>query len=921
MDETPAFHELDSITVGKEWCCGVEQDRIALAKRNGHVELLDSTGRETVQLPTPVTDIELDRYLLCLSEDTVNAYTTTEVELWTQTVSGGTAVASFGQKDVLGVVTSAGTVLGLDIETGRQLFEIDRPYDDIDQIGVAGGQGRLWIAAWSFLVGIDANGTVQVDMNLDRTIEDVSVLGDVVVAVCKDGSVTALDRETGKQRWSNSASFSSVTPTGDTALTGMTDAGTGLIHSEGRIEQLELPAGEAVVSAADLSVVTVIDGTSATLYRRGPGPAEQLTTEFLTSTVTGESPIRLYVENEGTSPVQTTLELETAVALSVTDPYVELELDPGKSREIAFRPNQLPAVEEFEVTARANEAELSTAVLSVDRQVSITDDLHIETGCTEVTGNTGTWRVTVTNDGPATLETVTVEGKVIGKLEPGEAGSITRKFELDGSERTLSIEATHRGKTETIELPVSIPSGAVECDLTERTDPSAVDIELTRRFDGEISGDLTVTVDDESIRRRCSLTESDRVRLVVLLPWRGCESVSVESPLFETESSLALETTPQHRDNSRNARTQTGNSPENTDRKKIRIKREIPAEADLANRFTEQIRIENATDDPLEELILSDGQQEYTLERLEPGGSQQLRRDHALFEPGEHEIHPLSVETAYTAAATTDTETVKVSPTDIEFRAEAVPSMDGTAARFTIENHGDRMCEIKGVGIDISPEKPGEVWEPDGFVVDSGERQTLHRTVEVPAAQLDRSTRVALLQYTCEGTRHSRRTLAPLRSGGEGGAEPFSVTVLDRTQVVAGNQGIVELAIKNTEKKVVHDVSVHVEGEMILETALSQNELHAEQFGPGEIRTMLVDVLPETVGTARLEISTSGTVDGNAVRQLNELTGPVSESTEQWTEKVADQWETVRERTDEGVVVETSHLVSPFQPREGGSRR
>lgn len=139
------FYESDTYTLTEDWHFAADDSRIALGQRDGTVVIFDRDGRETLKVDRVLADIALDKYLICLSGDTVSAYTHSEIELWTQTVEGATEITGVGANDVLMILTIDAEVVGLDLETGQQYFNTVRQHQDLVDTQVAGCDGLLCI--------------------------------------------------------------------------------------------------------------------------------------------------------------------------------------------------------------------------------------------------------------------------------------------------------------------------------------------------------------------------------------------------------------------------------------------------------------------------------------------------------------------------------------------------------------------------------------------------------------------------------------------------------------------------------------------------------------------------------------------------------------------------------------------------------
>lgn len=972
MNDEPSYHEIDSLTLGEHWQFAADTDRIAFAQTDGEILLFDASGRETVTLPDSLSALEVERYLLCLSGTEVSAYTTSGVELWTQTVHGATDIVAFGEKDVLAVLTEDGSVVGLDLEAGGRLFETHRPHDDFTDTYVAGGNGLLCIGAWSFVVCLDTSGSVLVDRNLDSTVEGVSVLDDLALVALKDGTVVTLDPTTGETQWSNSANLRHLASRGRAQVPALTESGSAVIHAEGRIEQLEVETGQRIVSATDGSVLGIADETSVRIYRRGPPPSTQLEVDVLTTELHDETPVRFYVENTGSTSVETTLSLDSSQQFRADSQHVPLELDAGESREVAFRLRELPPADQFEYDILADDTELEHGSIPIARQVNLSEAVAVETSRQRVIEDTVVVRSRVENTSETTLDTVRIGDETVTDFAPGETMSVDHDVPLDGSVRTVRVEILHRNATETLERQLSAPEDAVQVALSRGDDETpCLDIDVQPTVQARVRGEVTVDLLDEvTVSRELELNENERFTLALFVPpsvsTRDEIPVVVDSPLLATRTrtriegwderavqrlygtvptadtqDLTREPRPSQRVDGRHDRdrkVRDGDTPnssqrDSTDVKQgdrqtrsshepaLQVERTVTQQAQRSTVFVEQLRITNTSRQPLEDVTISDPDTQYRVDELGAGDEITVQRHHAFFETGTQTLPPVQVDTERTSS-----HELRVVEPDIECRATA--AYDGAAGQaritVTVANGSENRCTIPRAGIDISEIDSGQTWEfEEPFVVPPGETETRSSRIDLPTEQqLEYTTRLVIVECQQGGDRTRFQTLAPLKTTASTGDTPVSVTLLDKSRLVADTQGIVDVAIENASQKPLEDGTLTVEGDIVMETALSQDSKTVPRLAPGDRETLLVDVMPEATDTASVDVVVEGTVDGEPVTQRLTFTGPVAETGEEWERNAyLDEWTTTADDEPARVELEDTHLSTRLQPTEGGSHR
>lgn len=1003
-DSEISYRQTDSLTLGDQWQFAADRDRVVFGRRDGQIELFQDDTREAITGPEPLEDIDVDRYLICLTDGVVSAYTVSEVELWTQTVPGATDVVSMGGKDVLAVLTEENDVIGLDLETGSELFSVSRPHDDFEDYCVAGGRGMLCIGAWSFFVCIDISGTVRIDQNLDSTIEGIAILDDLVVVGLKGGDIIGLDPQTGEQRWSNSASLRYLAPGGQKTVPALDDSGSILIHAEGRIEQLELDTGHRIIGATDGTVIGITEDTSATVYRIGSSPAEQLDIDVLTNQLEPAKPIRIRVGNDSNQPIETTVRLETAPPVHLESQYERLELSGGESCEIAFRLVELPETDEVECQVVVDENELTSAAMAVATQVDLEEAVRISSTCNQIENRVADFTITCENISSETLDEVRIDGETqVTDMKSGETVEVNQSYPLNDERQIITAQINHRNKRTTIEQEVTVPTSVLNVDIDRGGgDNPCIVVTAQPSVSAPISGELSVSIDEEkALTRDLSLASDETLSLVFVLPYhlatRETLPVSVDSPLLEAVQRAEISgwdgtdiesVLGQDRDNSRNEsreeqqrsitdrttdtstqRWEQSQGPQETDQRstpqtdrnresqqasnsaiknpdikegdqtdnerspefrnqqprvdlQLNIEREIPDSVNIGERVAETIFIVNESRSQIESITISDSFAQTTLERIEPGRKRTVKRYHSFFETGEKQLPPLQVN-----SVKTDPLSLTVVESDITVEAEAVWDSERRelAAYFAIKNLGERRCVVQAVGIDISPTERGTVWTMDQPVrIEPNASETIKRTIEFSEKpQFNRNTRIAIIECQTEGTREKHRTLAPLtQRDQDSGVSWPSVTLTENSEILENSEGAIEIEVRNRGQTHFEDVTVSLEGEMVLETPLSEDTKSVSSLPPGETLTVgLADVLARSE-TTNFDVVISAVVDGTPRTHRLEFEGPVAQSVAEWTDKdYLNDWKYMEDGTKESVDIEAPHLTTPFQTRGEGSPR
>lgn len=533
------YRQVDTLRLGDQWRAAAGTDRIVFARQDGQIELFRDGTRESVTGPMPLEDIDIDRYLLCLTDTLVQAQTVSEAELWTYTVPNAAAIVSMGGKDSIAVLTDDGQVIGLDLETGNKIFSVQRPHGDLEEYCAAGGNGMLYLGAWSFLVCIDASGRVCLDKNLDSKIEDIGVLNDCIVVSLRQGDAIALDPQTGDQRWRSSASLRHLAPVGEETLPAIDSSGPVLIRTEGQIEQLALDDGTQVIAAADGTTVAVGNDTSGEVYHAGPSAVGQLDIEVLTSRLKTASQIAVYVENSSRQPVETSIQLTTSPAVQLESQCKQLKLDGGESREVGFELIALPTADEVEYRITTEKDELATGVVSVADRPDIQEAVQISSACDRIEDRVANFTVVCENVGEKPVEITEPEIKThTTEIKPGQAAEVTHSCRSGSSQETVSLKVARNNETATIKHQLTVPTDILSVSISrENHTPPSIAVTVEPSVSVPVLGELTVSIrEQKTVTRQLSLESNETHSLVFLLPQqlaaRDTLPVSVDSPLL-----------------------------------------------------------------------------------------------------------------------------------------------------------------------------------------------------------------------------------------------------------------------------------------------------------------------------------------------------------------------------------------------------
>lgn len=969
MSRDREYHQTETVSLGENQLFASDTTQIGLGTEDGQIELLDVGGRESIRTDAPLADITLDKYVVSLSGETVRSYTDSGVELWSRTVADAAQVVSFGGQEVLAVLSGDGRIVGLDLETGNRLFERGRPHDEFGDIHIVGGNGRLCLAAWSFVTCLDPSGEVTVDLNLQGTIKNVAILGELVIVLRKDGKIVAVDPETGNSRWNHAAAVSTIAPRGVEWLPVITDSGAGVLHEEGRIEDLDIDAERRIISSGDGAVLATVEETSAHVYHQGPSAVDQLALEVLTDQVDSETTIRVAITNTGTQQVETTVALDCSPPLTLDSDHQRVELETGERAEVGYRVSEPAQTDVLECQFSADGEELVSETLQVVRQVDPDEAVELSTELQEIAGDTVRIDCEVENTSETTIDAIEIgTEKRITSLQPEGSETVEIGYPLDGSNRMIEATVHQGGTTATVTSHVAVPDRAIEAEIARVDEQPAVDLQLRPSTEAATSGPIQISIDgDTAVGRQIELDPHKRLTVMIVFTHRFDARdevpIAISSPLLKTDRAELIDGWDQPRQelpaggpekraagdvedikSVGNTEQESllddppGSAPRPTDRERepgermapipaetppLEIERELPDAVERGELFDERVQITNHGSAPLQELHVPQSGGSYVVDALGPGETVTVQRKHAVFATQQRHFPPIEVH-----CRESDGGRVQIKPSDIEARVQAqiVEDADEFVVRATVENNTAVSCTVARVGINVTINDDTIVWRPTGSEnIAAAESRTTRRVFEIPPDEtIEERNREALVEYElANGERKQYRTLASLEVDPLETDSLFRTRLLERSRFVAGTQGVIELAIENASGRKATDLTLSIAGNAVVQTPMSPDEKQVPQLSPSSTTTMLADIRPESAGEMCFECVVTGTIQGEQVTRHIEFCGPVAPSTEEWNDKeYLDRWE--RRDGDDGpdtVTFAEPHIVTSFRPMAEGSRR
>lgn len=943
------YTTVTEFSLGSDAMFAADTSAVVLATPAGRVDIVGEDGTTTLSVDGPVESVAADSYVFTLADKTVTALTTSGIELWSTTVETALAIAVVGTGGVLACVTDDGRVVGLDTETGTELYAVERPHDDVSDIAaVTGGHGRVVVAAWSFLTAFDDTGEVLFDRNLDGAIAQVAVLSDAIVVKLKDGRLTRLALPDAEQTWTQSTGALDVSALDDGVLTVETD-GLNHVDSHGTVEPLSLPGGDRVAAATDGSFVAIAGGGTQTVFRRGQPPAAGLEATLLTESVSAGEPIRYRVTNTGAERVEVPVTASTPAdsPVQLTGTQTRVSLDPDDTTEVGIRVADVTGEAPATVTLAADGTTVATGTVTPDRDADPAVALEAVPTDQRVTPDGVEATISVTNDGTAPAE-VSSESETV-TVAPGDTESVTVLPSRD-TEPPCSLSMTVGDRTETVPVALDLPAGSPTVEISPDGDHSNpfVDVTVATPFEATLVGRLTVEDGGRlSITRPVELPGDTELRLAVPLTESFVEgglgvtatleghdvseqetlpgdawdrpdgtgsdsdarsdraSPAVSSSLQEMSASDAQKPTTD-RTEARPADTTVERSDDQALRPELQTDRSVPESVPQGQKFTETVAVTNAGTRPATDITLELGDQQYRVDRLEPDQRLEVERDHAVFETGPfditggtvvHDGEPLQFETR----------SVTVEPSSFLARVTSENGAE-TELTFSCTNTGDTPCRLTALGIDPETD-PDRVWQlGDGPDLAPGETASLERAVD--SGTPDTPFPAGVQYQRQDGETVGVWTLAAVGTDRGG---PFSLSVTPRSHPVVGRNTAIECTL--TAGTTIRDLTIEADGAAV--TPLATGERDIGRVDAGDAQRHVVDIEPSAQGEAKFTLTVTGTTDSGDIERTLTVSGPVAAADTELTDAdVAAEW-TAREEGETDAGGGASHLVTPCRSPAG----
>jgi len=575
------FTKSTTLSLGTDAMIAADASTIVITAPSGHSALVETPTQNAGQdiqsrsnepsenisiadsTTAPITDIALDGYVFALSGTTVQASTSSGVELWSTTVPAAQSLTTLNADGVLVCLTETGMIIGLDAETGTELFSADRPHAEVSEPqAIRGGEGYLAIGAWSFLTVFDSSGNCILTKNLDGAISDLAVLSDAIVVTLQHGNMLRVSYSDGDIEWSQQTTVNDIAGTATASAYAITDNHVTHIDDVGRTDPIIDAGGDRLTATADATTLLRSDEGTQSVYQQQITGEPEVTATLLNDTLSSDDSVRFQIQNTGTteisgnikiqspaaaltfeSPTPATVALAPTETTTVTAPVHELSSDSmAQSMTVDLFIDKLNAVSEAVTITRSSspaestennsgtnntasssdhrhDTDTDTAVDDVEKSIegSQSQDAQIDTTETDTAGDTDVTSMDMTAASTVSADAIDCE---------------STQNSLASSRTESSSESSTNTDTQTESFSANARSSAERVNEEENTAPTGTDHTTESSSSSQTgSGSGSVSGSTEAIDSATADTRDTKT------------ATTAQSRLFDNiETSIAIET-------------------------------------------------------------------------------------------------------------------------------------------------------------------------------------------------------------------------------------------------------------------------------------------------------------------------------------------------------------------------------------------
>ncbi|WP_435143355.1 hypothetical protein [Halobaculum sp. P14] len=530
------FLQVDSFEFGDPVAAAGGDDAVVVADDTGAVEAVRTDGHQVLTDADGVDDVAVGGRAYVLAGDALEAYSLEGSRVWGAEIAGAESVDADPTTDTVFVRTGGGEFAVFDGRSGVERDRLDQPHADVAEApSVAAYDGRLGVAAWSFLTVIDDDGDVQTEVSLDGAATAVGLLDDLVVVALKDGRLAGYTDD-GELRWTLDVDADWLAPKAAAWLPGRGNAGVFGVDPDGSRLGVDGVSGRGTAaSTVGSDLLCELDGATATVYALTGETDGTVSVDVVSDSCTkSDGTVAVEFTNDGDVTVEPEVTVDADRA-TPTSSVLTVTLDPGETRR------RRVVLREFDEDADSVDVTVGVDGETTTESVDVTEAtaaLAVETGAMRVDRGTLSVEVDVANDGTAAVDGVRVGGRDVGTVSAGETKTVTVETPLPAGDLTVEAAGVD---PEPVELDVPTVPTDIEVDATG---DGFVAVTLRNDTPADATDDLTVRnaqAADVEHSRSVELAAHGAYRLLLPVVEDGSRDVVVETSGGRLTEPLTLE--------------------------------------------------------------------------------------------------------------------------------------------------------------------------------------------------------------------------------------------------------------------------------------------------------------------------------------------------------------------------------------------
>lgn len=528
---TARYTQLDAHDASKSYLIAAGTETLAFADDSGSVSEIQPSGYQQIVTRPNIRDLAVGEFIYVLTDTELEAFGRAGGRLWVVDIPNGEGIIADATRNQVYIRTDDATFLSIDGQTGSETARFDQPHTELGGTPtVAAHGGYLAVATWSFMTILSPSGEVAYDNTVDGAVSDVGLFDDRAVVVYKDGRAECINEF--ESFWTLSPSIEWVAQAGDGSLIVSIDETPGTVSEDGHTTTIDGLHGRPVAATVDQRLIATISDDTLAIHSTVDQGEQHVELEITSGTIRTPNPTAtLEVRNTGTVPVDLTATIE-ADGATLSTPSLELTVS-AESRERR-------QIRLHDLTADAVTLSVTTRTAATKRRLDVDHAevaIKTERSFDQISHDTLTATVTVTNVGDLPVTEVTVADDELRALEPKESHSqqVTQPLPSGAINVTTAETGQHS-------VDLALPVAPTEISLQERTE-GLLGVVLANETPAPLEDTITISnamTADTEIERTVEIPASGQYQLEFPVVEAGTRTVEINTSGGHISREVAL---------------------------------------------------------------------------------------------------------------------------------------------------------------------------------------------------------------------------------------------------------------------------------------------------------------------------------------------------------------------------------------------